>query len=305
MAMNSSGPISLAGPTAGQSISLTIGRTATTTTSLGEPDVRTLAGVSSGPIAMPSDFYGKAWSANSATFFMMGGGGAGGNPYGDSGGGGQMVGQTGQTVAVTKGTVYTITIGAAGSNSTAFGYTAIAGGNGGRDFVSCGSGGNGGNGACGGGGGADCAVTANCSGGAGYYGFPGGAGRGVGGNSAGNGGGGGLGGAGQSAYRAGSTNYGGNGGASITSTFNSSGSAIRYGGGAPGVWFCGSGDPQQNGSWPDSGYGPNTGYGGYSGVVIIRISNQFQTPVTTGSPTFTNSGGYFWYTFTGSGTISF
>jgi hypothetical protein len=121
----------------------------------------------------------------------------------------------------------------------------------------------------------------------------------------GNGGGGGLGGAGQSAYRSGITNYGGNGGASVTSTFNPSGSATRYGGGAPGTWYCGSGDPQQGGSWPDSGYGPNTGYGTYSGVVIVRISNQFQTPTTTGSPTFANSGGYFWYTFTGSGTISF
>ena len=308
MAMNSSGPISLAGPTAGQSISLTIGRTATTTTSLGEPDVRTLAGVPSGPIAMPGDFYNKAWSANSATFFMMGGGGAGGTPYGSGGGGGQMIGQnTGVAISVTKGVVYSIVVGGAGSNSSVFNgaYTAIAGGNGGRDFVACGSGGNGGTGACGGGGGADCGVTANCSGGAGIYGGAGGAGRSVAANSAGNGGGGGLGGAGGSAYRSGITNYGGNGGASIASTFNPSGASTRYGGGSPGVWFCGSGDPQENGSWPDGGYGPNTGYGTYSGVVIIRISNQFQIPTTTGSPSFTNSGGYFWFTFTGSGTITF
>ena len=305
MTLNSSGPISLGGSTAGQSIAVEIQQSPTGQISLNDTNVRTLAGVPSGQISMPSNFYGKAWRANSATFFMMGGGGAPAQ-YSGSGGGGQMVGQNiGETVAVTQGITYSIVVGAAGSNSSVFGYTAIAGGNGGRDFVACGSGGNGGNGACGGGGGADCGVTANCSGGAGYYGFPGGAGRSVAANSAGNGGGGGLGGAGGAAYRSGITNYGGDGGASITSTFNASGSATRYGGGAPGAWFCGSGDPQQSGNWPDSGYGPNTGYGTYSGVVIIRISNQFQTPVTTGSPSFTNSGGYFWYTFTGSGTISF
>jgi hypothetical protein len=49
----------------------------------------------------------------------------------------------------------------------------------------------------------------------------------------------------------------------------------------------------------------NTGYGGYSGIVIIRVSDQFQLPTTTGSPTFTQTGGYYWFTFTGSGTITF
>lgn len=306
MTMNSSGPISLGGATAGQSINLEILQPATTQVSLNDSKVRTLAQVPSGPISMPTNFWGKKYSANSAEYFMMGGGGAGSSPYSGSGGGGQMLGQnTGLQATGLSGT-YTITVGAAGSaSSISWGATAIAGGNGGTDFVACGSGGTGGNGACGGGGGADCSVTANCSGGVGIYGYNGGAGRSVALNSAGNGGGGGLGGPGQAAYRSGSTNYGGNGGASVTSTFNPSGSATRYGGGAPGNWFCGSGDPQQNGNWPDSGYGPNTGYGGYSGVVIIRTSNAFPQCPTTGSPTIVNSGGYYWYTFTGSGTITF
>ena len=48
MALNSSGAISLAGSTTGQSIALELGRSATTTTSLNESAVRTLLGVASG-----------------------------------------------------------------------------------------------------------------------------------------------------------------------------------------------------------------------------------------------------------------
>jgi hypothetical protein len=59
MALNASGPISLAGGTAGQSIALELGRSATTTTSLGESAVRTLLGVASGTIGMNSG-YGKS-----------------------------------------------------------------------------------------------------------------------------------------------------------------------------------------------------------------------------------------------------
>lgn len=54
------------------------------------------------------------------------------------------------------------------------------------------------------------------------------------------------------------------------------------------------------------GYGPiTTGGNGGSGIVIIRYLNTFRDAVTTGSPTFTNSGGYKIYQFTGSGSISF
>jgi hypothetical protein len=45
---------------------------------------------------------------------------------------------------------------------------------------------------------------------------------------------------------------------------------------------------------------------GGSGVVAIRYSNTFgNAALTTGSPTFTNSGGYKTYIFTGSGSIKF
>jgi hypothetical protein len=60
MTLNSSGPISLGGSTAGQSINLELSKSATATVSLNDTDVRTLAGVASGAIVMPTDFYGKS-----------------------------------------------------------------------------------------------------------------------------------------------------------------------------------------------------------------------------------------------------
>jgi len=65
MALNGSGPISLGGATAGQSIALELGLGTTTTISLNQSNVRTLAGVSSGTIVMPTNFWGKA---NAFTF---------------------------------------------------------------------------------------------------------------------------------------------------------------------------------------------------------------------------------------------
>ena len=64
MALNSSGPISLAGTTAGQSIEIELGGTGSTQISLNDTSVRTLAGVPSGAIIMPTNFWGKANSVN-------------------------------------------------------------------------------------------------------------------------------------------------------------------------------------------------------------------------------------------------
>jgi len=60
MTLNSSGPISLAGATAGVSIEIENGGNGTTTISLNDAAVRTLAGVPSGAITMPTNFYGKS-----------------------------------------------------------------------------------------------------------------------------------------------------------------------------------------------------------------------------------------------------
>jgi hypothetical protein len=64
MALNPSGAISLAGPSAGQSIAVELGVSATATISLNDTNVRTLAGVASGVIVMPTDFYGKSSITN-------------------------------------------------------------------------------------------------------------------------------------------------------------------------------------------------------------------------------------------------
>ena len=60
MTLNASGPISLAGATAGQSIAVELGLSSTGTISLNQASVRTLAGVPSGAITMPTNFYGKS-----------------------------------------------------------------------------------------------------------------------------------------------------------------------------------------------------------------------------------------------------
>ena len=77
--MNSSGPISLAGTTAGVSIEIENGGNGTTQISLNDSAVRTLAGVPSGAITMPTNFYGKSnqftytVSANQTNFCMRAG----------------------------------------------------------------------------------------------------------------------------------------------------------------------------------------------------------------------------------------
>jgi len=60
MPLNASGPISLAGTTAGQSIQIENGGNGTTQISLNDAAVRSLAGVPSGAIIMPTNFYGKS-----------------------------------------------------------------------------------------------------------------------------------------------------------------------------------------------------------------------------------------------------
>ena len=60
MTLNASGPIALAGSTAGVSIALELSLGTTTAITLNDAAVRTLAGVPSGAIIMPTNFYGKS-----------------------------------------------------------------------------------------------------------------------------------------------------------------------------------------------------------------------------------------------------
>lgn len=74
MPLNSSGTISIGGSTAGQSINLELGRSATASSNLNESTLRTLAGVASGAISL-SSFYGKS---NGPVFSPDGGANSGG-----------------------------------------------------------------------------------------------------------------------------------------------------------------------------------------------------------------------------------
>lgn len=61
MALNGSGPISLGGSTAGQSVNLELGQQATATISFNDANVRTLTGTTAGTaLSMPGGFWGKS-----------------------------------------------------------------------------------------------------------------------------------------------------------------------------------------------------------------------------------------------------
>lgn len=135
MPLNTSGPISLGGSTTGQSVNLELGRSATASVSLGETEVRDLAGVSSGAISLSNLYGASAISNYTIEMVLTGGGGGGGRRAGGGGGAGGV--HVVNNITVNLDTTYTITYGAggaadtSGSNSSAFGYTAIGGGRGG------------------------------------------------------------------------------------------------------------------------------------------------------------------------------
>jgi len=268
---------------------------------------------------------------SSVEYLVVAGGGSGG--AGTAGGGGAGGFRTATDFAVAAGTPITVTVGGGGAglafdftqgnpgfNSVFSSITAIGGGGGGdrdaappaNDGLSGGSGG--------GGGGSD--PTAG-TGGAGTVGQ---------GNSGGNGkpgaglssggGGGGAGGAGATP----TTATGGNGGVGLQFP---SGSGTYYAGGGGGGSHSGNSTGGIGGGGRGGGYAnsptagaglPNTGGGGGgvgggsvtgsgaggNGIVIIRYPSMFADAAsTTGSPLFTNSGGFKIYTFTGSGSITF
>ena len=63
MTLNSSGPISLGGTATNASINLELSQGASAQISMNDTNVRTLAGVASGAIIMPTNFYGKSAGA--------------------------------------------------------------------------------------------------------------------------------------------------------------------------------------------------------------------------------------------------
>jgi hypothetical protein len=244
-------------------------------------------------------------------YLVVAGGGAGGDT--DSGGGGAG-GYIASTTAVTMGSTFTITVGAGapptqsnntrganGSNSAAFGVTAIGGGGGGGGAGASGSNAFAQSGGSGGGAGSTRSSGFNGAGTSGQ------------GNAGGNGASGNGGGGGGGAGAAGSNGPSGNGGAGLqwlNGSFYAGGGGGGHGSNTSGgVGGGGSGFTLGNGTSGSAntgggggGGGGNNGDGGAggSGIAIIRYSGAQRG---TGG-TVTSSGGFTIHTFTSSGTFT-
>jgi len=249
----------------------------------------------------------------------------------------------GSTLSLSPGTQYTVTVGAGGNGGTVFLDTpdatsgvnssftgsglsliqAVGGGYGGSYPLSTnapyGNGGNGGSGGGGGGnGGSGSPITARQSGGTGQSGQGNAGGYGFGnGSPFCGGGGGGAGGAGQNATDSSagaggaglaysitgtSTYYAGGGGGCLNAeSFAAAGGS--GGGGNGGYGSNGSSGSANTGGGGGGGSRSSVRHNGGSGIVIISAASQAAS--TTGSPSYSTSGGRYIYQFTGTGTITF
>jgi hypothetical protein len=282
----------------------------------------------SGVVIIKYPIYGTMFNADILIVGGGGGGGSGVNTSGHGSGGGAGGYLPVSSHTLTSGNTYTVTVGAGqaggtfGKASDSFfdGMYAVGGG--------CGSGsyspGQPWTGGSGGGANYSAAYSAYAltglngalfQGNKGGVGFTNGAGR----NSSGGGGG------ASAVGAAATTSSGGAGGAGTTwvdsNTYAGGGGGGAYGpaAGSGGAGGGGNGATSANGNNGTANTGGGgggaggtvgsttvrTGGNGGSGVVIIRYANTLPDAVsTTGSPTFTNTGGYKYYTFTGSGTIT-
>lgn len=278
--------------------------------------------------------------APSTVEYLVVAGGGGGGAWAGGGGGGAGGLRTATGFAVSSGSAITVTVGAGGSASSGNAQNSTSGSNSVFSSITAAGGGVGGHGTS-----SPNTGTAGGSGGGGSIsGASGGSGNtpsvspsqgnagGTGGTSNTGGGGGGAGAVGANA----SGNNPGNGGDGTASSIT--GSSVYYAGGGGGGRHMAAGSPSSGGnggggaggqystSAPDkngvagtantggggggaggvtSAAGADSGAGG-SGIVVIRYSDAYTAAAsTTGSPTYTVSGGYRIYTWTSSGSITF
>jgi hypothetical protein len=304
-ASGSSSPIVVSNLTTGQAYTFTVTATNANGTSLSS--------------SASSSITPQTLSVPSVEVLLVGAGSGGGGHYGGPGGGGGGIVYL-DNQSVTSGTQYSFTVGAGGSagssagggggaggNTTAFSSTAY-GGQANSGYNSPGSrsgnpqnfaGGSTANGSSvesgGGGGGA---------GGAGTNGLLGGQG--------------GTGGVGLATYSAwgaatssghnvsGTYYYAGGGGGGVAASSGPGGSGGNGGGGSAPKPNAGNPGTANTGGGGGGGSSGNGGGSGGSGIIIIRYSNTYPDATsTTGSPTLYNTGGYKYYKFTGSGSITF
>lgn len=255
----------------------------------------------------------------SVSYLIVAGGGSGGpSQYGlGGGGGGGAGGVLSGTTSVSIGALYTFTVGAGGAaapanniypgndggNSTAFGLTAIGGGGGGNGSNGTYQAGRAGGS---GGGGGYRGYTTQANGGSGTVG-QGNNGSGVISGSASGGGGGGATGAGQPNSNSGGVGFGGSGGLGGTGYTWIDGNTYAVGGQGGYADVQAQADATPNtGNGGIGSYAIATTYAGASGVIIIRYSSVYKdATIVTGSPIYTNSGGWKTYKFIGGGTIAF
>lgn len=334
MVMPSSGPLNMGGTTTPRSVAAELGLGLTSTISMNQANVRTLAGVGgSGTQWSMSSLYGKS-NTYSVQYLVLGGGGG---PLGGGGGGGG--GFSSGSMSLSPGTSYTATVGAGANQApgTASSFNGVSGGGGNSNGIntspySPSSSGGSGSGAWG----PDAQRALGTAGGVGL-GNSGGnwaeydPGVGAADNSGG-GGGGGAGGAGGDGTASDFTNIGGNGGAGATWL-----NGLVYGGGGGGGGsqgaYC---DYYAYGGTGGSGVGGNGAAGGFwnpgcspaytsatngvvnrggggggsalfagiglgsSGIVIIRYAGAQRG---TGG-TVVSSGGYTYHYFYSSGTYT-
>ena len=257
------------------------------------------------------------------SYLVVAGGGGGADRHGGGGGGG---GYLANTASLVPGVNYTITVGGGGvaGNYESGGLSpAGVGGKGSNSSISSiatsfGGGGGGtydGNptgtfGSGGGGGGNSFSGIAGIvgQGNSGGSGLNPGAGGGGGAGAVGGNANAGSGGAGKQ-WLNGNYYAGGGGGAwgSVTGPATPGG----IGGGGAGAWNAATIEPGFTNTGGGGGGSRSedtatVGRPGGSGIVIIRYDDIYPDAAnTTGSPSFTNSGGFKTYTFTGSGTIRF
>ena len=281
--------------------------------------------------SIPSNSSSVTTSTTATTtidYIVVAGGGGGGRDAAGGGGAGGFLTDTGY--GVTPGIPITITIGAGGagtlvdtqpgdngSNSVFGSVTAIGGGGGG-----CGATGtNSQNGSTGGSGGGGGSYSRTGGSGTVGQGYGGGTGNGTNDNG---GGGGGAGGAGSSAAIGSQGGpglqgfdgkyYAGGGGGGRRSISSASGNGLGgIGGGGQGqgassstIYIISNGSINSGGGGGGGSPLAGDGAGGGSGVVILRYPDSYAlASSTTGTISTVQSGGYRYYTFTSSGSITF